>query len=164
MKLLFCWGLIFICSCHAKKPDIINTGLEGKVLPAFELLSYDSVTHFSTTSIDPNKPTILFAFQPSCPYCRAQTRMITSNASTLKDFNIYMICISQYELFKDYYKKYKLNNFQNIKAGTDLNASFVNYFKVETVPYIAIYDKRQILKKVLRGKNNVSTLRDIAIQ
>lgn len=164
MKLLIILSIALLCSCHAKQPDIIKTGLEGTPLPLIQLLAYDSVTHLSTSSIDPQKPTILFAFQPTCPYCRAQTRSITANANELKDFNIYMICISQFPLFKEYFNKYQLNKYPNIKAGMDNNSSFVNYFTVATVPYIAIYDKHQKLKKVIQGKSYVSTLKDIALQ
>lgn len=164
MKLLFIVGIAMLYSCHGKKPDIIKTGLEGQTLPSFDLLAYDSVTHISTSSIDPKKPTILFAFQPTCPYCRAQTKILVSNNNELKDCNVYMLCISQFPLFKDYYKKYELDKFPNIKAGMDTTGSFMNYFAVETVPYIAIYDKHQKLKQVLRGKNYVSTIKDIALQ
>ncbi len=151
-------------SCQTKKPDVIKTGLEGKPMPAVDLIAYDSLTHFNTTSSDPGKPTILFAFQTNCPYCRAQTRAMTSNIKSLKDINIYMVCMSEYPAFKEYVKKYELNKYPNIKAGIDHNMSFANYFNATTVPYIAIYDRNKKLKQVLQGKNYVSTLKDIALQ
>lgn len=156
--------MTLLFSCQPKKPAVIKTGLEGNPMPAVDLIAFDSLTHFNTTNSDPGKPTILFAFQSNCPYCRAQTRDIVSNIKTLKDINIYMLCIDQYPLFKKYYEKYQLNKYPNIKAGIDYNSYFVNYFKIATVPYIAIYDKNKKLKQVLQGKNYVSTLKDIALQ
>jgi thiol-disulfide isomerase/thioredoxin len=156
--------MAMLCSCQAKKPEVMKTGLEGKPMPTIDLISFDSLTHYNTTNSEPGKPTILFAFRPGCPYCRAQTRAIVSNIEALKDINIYMICVSESPLFKNYYEKYELNKYSNIKAGIDYNETFVNYFNASTVPYLAIYDKNKKLKQVLQGKNYVSTLKDIALQ
>jgi len=160
--ILFALTLLF--SCQSKKPPVLKTGLEGKSMPAVDLIASNSLTHYITTNSEPGKPTILFAFRPGCPYCRAQTRAIVSNIEALKDINIYMICVSESQLFKSYYEKYELNKYSNIKAGIDYNETFVNYFKASTVPYLAIYDKNKKLKQVLQGKNYVSTLKDIALQ
>ena len=157
-------AIALLCSCQAKKPEVIKTGLEGKPMPTIDLIAFDSLTHFNTTNGDSDKPTILFAFQTNCPYCRAQTRAMTSNIKSLKDINIYMVCMSEYPAFKEYVEKYELNKYPNIKAGIDYNMSFTNYFNATTVPYIAIYDKNKKLKQVLQGKNYVSTLKDIALQ
>lgn len=156
--------MAMLYSCQPKKPVAIKTGLEGTSMPAIDLIAFDSITHFNTTSSDPGKPTILFAFQPTCPYCRAQTRAMTSNIKLLKDVNIYMLCMGDYPSFKKYVEKYELNKYSNIKAGIDYNMTFAEHYKVASVPYIAIYDKDKKLKQVLQGKNYVSTLKDIALQ
>jgi thiol-disulfide isomerase/thioredoxin len=157
-------AIVLLFSCQYKKPQIIKTGQEGNLMPTIDLIAFDSLTHFITTNSDPGKPTILFAFQPGCPYCRAQTRAMTSNIKQLKDVNIYMLCMGDYPSFKKYVEKYELNKYPNIKAGIDYKMTFADYYNVATVPYIAIYDKNKKLKQVLQGKNYVSTLKDIALQ
>jgi len=157
-------ALTFLFSCQSKKPPVLKSGLEGKPMPAVDLIASDSMTHFNTRNSEPGKPTILFAFRPGCAYCRAQTRAIVSNIEALKDINIYMICVSESALFKSYYEKYELKKYPNIKAGVDYKETFMNYFNAPIVPYLAIYDKNKKLKQVLQGKNYVSTLKDIALQ
>ena len=154
---------VIFFSCHSKKQPPIKTGLEGKPMPSIALTALDS-THFDTKNIQTGKPTILFAFSPGCPYCRAQTRSIVSNINTLKEINIYMLCITQFPLLNKFYNQFELNKYSNIKIGIDYNFSFINYYKSENVPYLAIYDKEKDLKQVLIGKKPISTLKEIALE
>jgi thiol-disulfide isomerase/thioredoxin len=153
---------LLLFGCYSKKPSKITTGLEGKPMPAIELVALDS-THFNTKNIKPGRPSILLAFSPTCPYCRAQTRSIVSNINSLKGIDIYMVCINQYSLLKKFSDQYELNKYSNIKIGIDYNESFLDYYKATNVPYLAIYDKKKDLKQVLMGKNYVSTLKKVAL-
>ncbi|MFL5786965.1 MAG: redoxin family protein, partial [Flavisolibacter sp.] len=108
--------LIIICTaviagCYSKKPDIKKTGLEGQPMPSIDLISIDSFSHINTENVARGKPTILFAFEPWCPYCRAQTTSIINQIQKLKDFNIYMLCTSNYSLFKAFNKKFQLQKY-----------------------------------------------------
>jgi thiol-disulfide isomerase/thioredoxin len=154
---------IIIAGCYGKKPEIKKTGLEGKPMPAIDLIAIDSVSHFNTESIASGKPTILFAFEPWCPYCRAQTTSMIAQINKLKDINIYMLCTSQYSQFKTFYNKFQLQKYPNIKAGIDYKRSFANYFEQTGVPYLAIYNSDKKLKQVLQGKNYISTIKEATV-
>jgi len=139
------------------------TGLEGKPMPAISLLAADSSTIINTADIEPGKPTLLFAFETWCPYCKAQTKSLISHIESLKGVNIYMVCNTPFPEFKKFNKQYDLYKYPGIKAGVDTNLSFANYFKTSQIPYIAIYDRQNNLKQVLIGKTAVSTIKDIAL-
>lgn len=154
--------ILMLSSCHENKPKI-KTGLEGKAMPAIDLLLADNNAHLNTGNIKTGKPTILFAFEPWCPYCKAQTRSIISHIESLKEIDIYFVTNSAYPQFKVFYDKFELAKYPNIKAGIDYTYEFANYFKTSSVPYMAIYDKDKKLKQVLKGKNYISTIKDIAL-
>lgn len=151
---------VFIAGCFSKKPEIKKTGLEGRPMPNIDLIAIDSVSHFNTESIASGKPTILFAFEPWCPYCRAQTTSMINQMEKLKDVNIYMLCTSNYSLFKAFNNKFKLQKYPNIKAGIDYKETFGEYFQQTGVPCLAIYGPDKRLKQVLKGKNYISTIKE----
>ena len=62
--------LASIAGCS--NPNRITTGLEGKTLPAFNILLSDSLTKFSTAQIPKGQSVILFYFGPYCPYSKAE--------------------------------------------------------------------------------------------
>src|SRR6266542_5580959 len=139
---------LMICGCFGKKPKI-KTGLEGKPMPAISILSADGTTVVNTADIRRGRPTLLFSFATWCSYCNAQTQSIVSHISTLKDMNIYMVCNTDFSEFKKFDSRYHLSKYPNIKAGVDTGFSFFKYFNFEQRPFLAIYDKRKILKQVL---------------
>jgi len=155
-------SLFGLWSCYGKPP--YKTGLEGKSLPSFDLMSVDSTSYFNTSAIPEGKAIVLFAFETGCPYSRAQTADIISHLKTLKDINFYMICNNTYPEFKNFYNHYELGKYSNIKAGVDTGLFFMRYFNAAQVPYMAIYSSDKRLKQVTIGKMRISTIKNIAIE
>jgi thiol-disulfide isomerase/thioredoxin len=155
--------MVLFCSCYGRKPKF-KTGLEGKPMPAIELLAADSTTIYRTNSIVDGKPTILFSFETWCPYCKAQMKSIISQINSLKDVNIYLLCYTQYPEFKEFYKHYELGKYPNIKAGIDYNMTFAKYFKSTQIPYLAVYDTQKNLKQVFVGKTPIRSIKEAALE
>jgi thiol-disulfide isomerase/thioredoxin len=153
--------LLILVSCQNKAPKI-TTGLEGKPMPKIDLLLEDSTTHLDINNIQSGRPAILFAFEPWCPYCKAQTKSIIANIKSLNGIDFYFLTNSAYPGFKEFYKRFELEKYPNIKAGIDYNYTFARYFKTSQVPVMAIYDPNKKLKQLLTGKNYISTIKDIA--
>lgn len=164
MKLIMHLPLILIIASCQPKQQKIKTGLEGRPMPNISLLLIDSVTRVNINSIKSNRPTVLFAFEPWCPYCKAQTRSIVANIKSLEGIDFYFLTYSTYPGLKEFYNKYDLQKYSNIKAGIDYNYSFARYFKVSKVPAMAIYNKDQNLIEFLTGRNYISTIKDIIFE
>ena len=81
--------LAFLCGCSGQVPK--KTGLEGKLLPSFNLLLLDSSTNFNTSSIPSGKLIILLYFSPECPFCCAEIDEITDHIQSFKDVRFYII-------------------------------------------------------------------------
>jgi cytochrome oxidase Cu insertion factor (SCO1/SenC/PrrC family) len=136
--------------CFAKEPE--KTGLEGKPLPAFDILLSDSITHFNTSNIPNGKPIVFFYFGPYCPYSRAQMEDIIKEMDLLKDVRLYLLTYAPHHQMKDFYSHYSLNKYPNIIVGKDASGFFQRYFEITGVPYVAIYGKDKRLNDVFKGE------------
>ena len=145
-------AILHLClfSCHNR--PILKTGMEGKLMPAFDITLIDSITHLNTSKIDTGIPVILFFFSPNCPYCQAQTKDMLKNSEDFKKYRMFFLTTSSYRQLKGYYTHFKLVNYQNITVGTDNTYFAQKTFKINSVPFTVIYDKNKVLKQAFIGK------------
>jgi len=151
--------LICLCGCNEQPP--LKTGLEGKPLPSFNLLLNDGVTYFNTGNIPAGKPVVLFYFSPECPYCRAQMTNIINDISSLQNVRFYVFTNYPFSELRSFYKHYQLQKYQNIVVGVDYANFFGDYFKIQVVPYTAIYSKDNKLNKAFIGNIPVKQIKEI---
>lgn len=152
--------IVCLAGCFGATPE--KNGLEGKPLPAFNILLTDSITWFNTNAIPAGKPVALFYFSPFCPYCRAQTEEIIDDINKLKDIQFYFVTTFSYSLMKQYYNKYQLSKYPNITMGVDTGHFVQNYFKPAGLPFMAIYGKDKKLNKSFLGKIYTNQLQKVA--
>lgn len=154
--------LIIAClaGCFGASPE--KTGLEGKPLPAFNIVLTDSITGFNTNSIPAGKPVAIFYFTPFCPHCRAQTEEIVDDIKKLKDIQFYFVTAAPYAPVKEYYKQFQLEKYPNITMGIDTARFISEYFKPAGVPFMAIYGKDKTLNKTFLGKIYSNQLKKVA--
>jgi len=141
-----------------------KTGLEGKPLPQFNVVLMDSVTNFNTKDIPQGNPVVLYLFSPYCPYCKAQTKELIENISSLKGIHFYMFSSFPYSDVKQYYMDSHLNKYANITVALDTALFYKNYIKATGMPYFAIYDKNKHLKQTWLGRVSIGKIRDIALE
>ena len=139
-------------------PVAAKTGMEGRVLPSFDLLLPDSVTHFNTANIPAGKPFIVFGFDPFCTHCQAETLDIINNIQRLKGVPIYYVTPYEFWKMKSFYNHYKLAQYSNITIGMDKQDYFLTYFKLHTIPYTAVFDAQKRLKKAFVGETDAKSL------
>lgn len=163
MKLynLFLFLTIILNGCYNREP-MLKTGLEGRELPDFTLLLTDSSTYLNTKDIPFGQPVVLFYFGPNCPYSRAQMEEILKNVSKLQSFRFYVITPWPFSEMKRFYDKYQLNKYSNIVTGYDVNNFIRTYFKIEKIPYTAIYEENKKLKGAFLGMVSSKTIKEIA--
>ena len=159
MKFVIYLHLLLLSACYSKNPEM--TEHDGKPLPEFNLFLADSSTYFNTANVPPQKPVILFYFGPRCPYSHAQMKDIIEQSNSLKDVEILVFTASSFQEMKWFYKKYNLKRYSNIKAGVDFNNFFHNYFKIEGVPFLAIYGRDKRLKNAFSGLTPVKQIQKV---
>lgn len=151
--------IVSLCACYGKKP--VKTGLEGQPMPELDLIGLDSTTHFNTGNIPTGKTTILFSFEPWCPFCKAQTEEMLKGMKSFKDANIYMLCGSPFPLARKFYDHYGLSAYPNIKVVVDSSRSFRKYFNNYQIPFIAIYGKDKKLQQAFIGRSNNKMIEEL---
>lgn len=134
--------------------------MEGKPLPEFDLTLTDS-TNFNTKNIIPSKQTIIMFISPICPFCKAQTKEIIENSNKFDSVSFYIISNAPLTYMKQYSDQFNLNKYPNITVAYDGENYFQNRFQINSVPYLAIYNKDKILKQVLIGKSRAALIKDI---
>jgi len=139
-------------------PVTAKTGMEGRLLPTFDLLLPDSVTHFNTANIPTGKPFVVIGFEPFCTHCQAETQDIVQHIQQLKDISIYYVTPYPFSQMKLFYTHYKLAQYHNVLMGRDSTASFLFYFKAPGVPYTAVFDSQKRLKKVFMAQIDAKSL------
>ena len=139
-------------------PSIRKTGMEGRLLPAFDLLLPDSVTHFNTTDIPTGKPIIIIGFSPTCTHCGAETEDIVNHITQFNNFRIYFVTSYPFNEMKGFYHYFKLNRYPNITMGQDSSNYFMNYFKAQEIPFTTIFDSKKRLIQAFGNQIDPTTL------
>lgn len=162
MKYIVITILTGLAACYSRNPR--DSSLQGTPLPSFTLILPDSSTYFNTNSIPEGKPVALFFFGPHCPYSRAQMEKIVLDMQSLKHIRFYVFTNWPFGEMKAFYNFYQLGKYQNIIAGFDYANFFQNYYKPKGIPYLVMYDKNKIIKKVFEGMASVKQIRTAAEQ
>ncbi|PSL48363.1 thioredoxin-like protein [Chitinophaga niastensis] len=149
-----------IAASAFRRPE--KTKMKGKLLPSFDMLLPDSSTYFNTNEIPVGKPVVFFYFSPECPYCQAQMKEIIKEINQLKDIQFYVLTPFPFSEMKIFYEQYQLKKYLNITTGIDYKNFFGDYFKTQSVPYIAIYGKDRLFNEAFLGNIDSKQIKVIA--
>jgi len=164
LKCFKCALLLVMMSECANRNTYEKTGLEGKALPEFSMQLMDSVTNFNTKSVSYDKPVVIFLFSPYCPFCKAQTKDMIENMTSIKNIHFFMLSSYPFHAIKKFYMDYHLDKYSNITVGRDTALFFSNYIKAIGIPYLAIYGKDNHLKQGLLGRVSTDKIKHIAFE
>ncbi len=153
--------LFFLTACMDKNPKPPKTGFEGKSLPEVTFLLPDS-THFNTKDIPLGQTAVVFYFSTFCPYCRAQMQEMTENMDKLKGIHIYIVTLAKFKDFKNFYNDFNVKQYPNITAGLDYTDTIGRYFKLNGVPFTAIYNPQKKLSEAFHGRISVDQIKAAA--
>ncbi len=139
--------------------DTIAPCLKTKTLPQFSLLSIDSVA-FTQDKLDTGKFTILMLFNPECEHCQKQMEKFLSIAEFYGPVQLVLISIETLENTRHFYNRYHLDRYPFIHIGKDFKRFFISYFRAETIPVLAFYDKKKSLVLFKQGDASESEIRE----
>ena len=149
-------SLLCLHGCAEKKQSNF-AAFEGKPMPSFDVLLKDSSTHYNTNDLVAGQPSVLMYVSSNCAFCRAQIKSITENMDKYKKVNFLVVVNREGLNMNGFIDRNGLNKFRNITISIDYNDSIVNYYKLTSVPFIAIFDQQ---KKMLHAQIGNMTERD----
>jgi thioredoxin-related protein len=106
---------------------------------------------FKAQDLPMGKPIIIMYFDPDCDHCEKTTKELVSKINEFRKASIAMVTYLPVNKVIEFEKKYSLKSYKNIYVGTEGNTSFLkNYYRLTTMPYIALYTKNGDLVKEYR--------------
>jgi thiol-disulfide isomerase/thioredoxin len=97
-------------------------------------------------------------FSPECDHCKHQTEFILANYDKFKNIEIVMATYQPFSEMKDFAAHYKLADYSNFKVGRDARFFFVPFFKITSLPFLALYDKDWNLITTFEGTHPAETI------
>lgn len=140
--------------------DTLPPYLKSKTVPAFRLLLSDSSTQFTQRNLEAGKPVMFMLFNPDCEHCQLQTRSITSRIKELGDLQIIMTTYRPIDKIRSFRQVFQLDQYPSIVTGRDTDYFFAPFFRVKSIPFLAIYGRDRRLISVYEGNGNVERIKE----
>ena len=155
--LLACFLFSFV---HAQKnaDDSLEASLRKKGIPTFDLLKTDSSSHITKADILPKHKTLIIFFSPDCSHCQHQTEDIIAGMDSLKDVQIVMATYQPFETMVAFNQKYEIEKYSNIKMGRDVSYFFPPFYKMKSLPHLALYNDKGVYITGFEGNQKVATI------
>lgn len=125
-------------------------------VPPMSLLKSDS--SLITKDQLKNKPVLIMYFSPGCHHCQHQMEDMIKRLDDFKKIRIVLATYQPMEELIEFQNKYQLHQYSNIQAGRDTKFFIVPFFKIRSLPYLALYNKKGNLITTFEGNVKVDTL------
>jgi cytochrome oxidase Cu insertion factor (SCO1/SenC/PrrC family) len=152
MKKIFFLLFLFsytITNAQQAKDSSLPVYLKNPAIPSFSILTTDSAT-FTKNDLPKNKTVVLIYFSPDCSHCQYEAKQIVQYMDSLRDVMFVWVSYHPLNEIKDFFTKYGLDKFKNVKIGRDTKYFIPTYYKVENTPFIAIYNRQGVFSKEFR--------------
>jgi len=110
-------------------------------IPPFKIMQTNG-TFFTATELPKNKPVVLIYFSPDCEHCMVLMDALFKRIDEFKKTELVLVTFKPLEELIGFEKSYSTKKYPFIKTGTEGNTFFLRYYyKIQTTPFTAIYDK-----------------------
>ena len=127
-------------------------------IPPIDLLKTDSSSHITKANINAKHKTLLMFFSPECSHCQHQTEDMLAAIDSLKEIQIIMATYQPFEEMVAFSQKYGIDKYSNIKLGRDIKYFLPPFFRMKSLPYLALYDNSGNFITSYEGNVKVSKL------
>jgi thioredoxin-related protein len=153
-------GLFFFNATIAQTPANLPEApyLKNPDIPPFRLLEVDSVHVITKDDIKKNRKVLLMFFSPECEHCKHQIQDILADFSKFKDIEIVMATFQPFEQMQNFYTYYRIADHGNILMGRDEKYMLPPYYRMQSLPFLALYDKKGQFITRFEGNQKVDTI------
>ena len=125
-------------------------------VPPFTILQADS-TNLTKDNLK-HQATLIMYFSPDCDHCKHQWADMEKRMKDLKKYQIVMITYQPFEEMVSFYKEQKIASYSNIKMGRDTKFFLPPFYKIQSLPFQALYDKNGELLTTFEGNVKIDKL------
>ncbi|MDP4129101.1 MAG: thioredoxin fold domain-containing protein [Bacteroidota bacterium] len=158
LLVMVCSFLLFDLQAQTTPPPAEPAYVRNPDCPPVRLLEVDSVHYLTKADIKKNRKILLMFFSPECEHCKHQIQDILADFSKFKDIEIVMATYQPFDEMKTFYNYYRIGDHPNIKIGRDEKFFLVPYYKIQNLPYLALYDRKGQYITHFEGNQKVETL------
>jgi thioredoxin-related protein len=153
-------GLFSLYSVQAQTPASLPEApyLKNPGFPPVHLLEIDSVHFFTKDDVKKNHKILLMFFSPECEHCKHQTQDILAEIGKFKDIEIVMATFQPFDEMKTFYNYYRIGDHSNIFMGRDEKYMLPPFYRMQSLPYLALYDKKGQYITHFEGNQKVDTI------
>ncbi len=146
-KILLLLVLTKLGNLYAQSPiDQTPNYKKNPALPTFKILQTDS-TWLSNKDLGNYKYTAIIYFSPDCNHCQLEAKDMVDHIDSLKQVLFLWVSYRDFNDIKAFSKKYKFDQYPNIKIGRDPEYAIPAFFQVKFTPFVALYnEKKQFVK------------------
>jgi hypothetical protein len=138
------------CTLHAQQADT-PAFRKYPSMPAVMVLRPDSSGTFNTFDWPEGQPTLILFFDPGCDHCDRDADSLIHYLPRLTHTRILMASNRSLAAIRAFAARKKLNDHPQIRLGKDLYNLIPGFFKVQYLPFFAVYDSRKKLVDVWDG-------------
>jgi thioredoxin-related protein len=155
-------SLFFLYAVQAQTPVNVPEPpyLKNPGIPPFKLLETDSLHFITKDNIKKNHKVLIIFFSPECEHCKHQTRDILADFNKFKDIEIVMATFQPFDEMKSFYNYFRIADHSNIMMGRDEKYLLPPYYRMQSLPFLALYDKKGQLITHFEGNQKVDTILD----
>jgi len=135
----------------AAAPSDTAPYLRFPFVPPLHLYKVPDSTLFTKADLKKKKPLLLIVFSPDCDHCQHETRDLTAQIDKFKKVQIVMASWLPYTQVAQFYKDYHIADYPNITMAWDKSFMLPPYYKLQNLPFMALYDKKGNLINVFEG-------------
>lgn len=150
--LLFCCSLLVIAQQDTTPPY--------KRYPSFPPVDLVQLNKKPLTKKDipTGKASLVFYFSPECDHCQEQVKDMLPRMKDFEKVHILMVTHQPVDMLQKFYTDYQLNRYKNIQVGSDSKFLLPPFYKIRSLPYLALYDKQGRLIRTFEGNVKVDVL------
>lgn len=136
--------LLAICSAFGAfaQTDTSQQYFKSPTIPAYNIRKLPDSSSFTNNLLQKNKPTVLIFFNPDCEHCQHATKNLVEKIDKLKDVQILMVSVMDYNLVQKFYEDYKIADYPNITMARDGKYELARFYNVASIPDVYVYDKK----------------------
>lgn len=125
-------------------------------VPPFTLLQADS-TNFTKDQLKKG-PVLVMFFSPGCDHCQHQMEDMMKSIDKFKHAQLVLATYQKFEEMVEFINYFELSKHPNIKVGRDEKFFLPPFYHIQSLPYLAAYDKKGDLVNTWQGNVAVETL------
>ncbi len=136
--------LIAICTVFnvLAQTDTSQKYFKFPTIPPFSITKVPDSSNFTQNLLKKKKPTVLFFFNPDCDHCHLETKNLIAKIDQLKNVQILMISILDFNSIKKFYNDYKIADYPNITMAREATYNLPGFYNIHSIPDVYVYDKK----------------------